>query len=37
VQGYNDTIALAALAAFTQNGRVYGLAIALSQVGFLYK
>ena len=26
----------AALAAFTQNGRVYGLPIALSQVGFLY-
>ena len=36
VKGYSDTIAPAALAAFTQNGRVYGLPIALSQVGFLY-
>jgi raffinose/stachyose/melibiose transport system substrate-binding protein len=36
VQGYSDTITPAALAAFTQNGRVYGLPIALSQVGFLY-
>src|SRR5712692_1498324 len=36
VKGYSDTIAPAALAAFTVNGRVYGLPIALSQVGFLY-
>lgn len=36
VKGYSDSIAPAALAAFTQNGRVYGLPIALSQVGFLY-
>lgn len=36
VKGHADTIAPAALAAFTQNGRVYGLPIALSQVGFLY-
>jgi raffinose/stachyose/melibiose transport system substrate-binding protein len=36
LKGYSDTIAPAALAAFTQNGRVYGLPIALSQVGFLY-
>jgi len=36
VKGYSDQIAPAALAAFTQNGRVYGLPVALSQVGFLY-
>ena len=36
VKGFADTVAPAALAAFTQNGRVYGLPIALSQVGFLY-
>ena len=36
VKGYSDTIAPAALAAFSQNGRVYGLPISLSQVGFLY-
>src|SRR5438477_1104968 len=36
VKGYSDQIAPAALAAFTQNGRVYGLPISLSQVGFLY-
>jgi raffinose/stachyose/melibiose transport system substrate-binding protein len=36
VKGYSDTITPAALAAFTQNSRVYGLPIALSQVGFLY-
>src|ERR1700759_798084 len=34
--GYSDTIAPAALDAFTQNGRVFGLPISLSQVGFLY-
>ena len=36
VKGYSDTITPAALGAFTQDGRVYGLPIALSQVGFLY-
>jgi raffinose/stachyose/melibiose transport system substrate-binding protein len=36
VKGYSDTIAPAALAAFSRDGRVYGLPIALSQVGFLY-
>jgi raffinose/stachyose/melibiose transport system substrate-binding protein len=36
VKGYSETIAPAALAAFTQNGRLYGLPMALSQVGFLY-
>jgi raffinose/stachyose/melibiose transport system substrate-binding protein len=36
VKGYSDTITPAALAAFTQNDRVYGLPTALSQVGFLY-
>jgi raffinose/stachyose/melibiose transport system substrate-binding protein len=36
VKGYSDTIAPAALAAFSQNGHVYGLPISLSQVGFLY-
>src|SRR4051794_26741612 len=33
--GYGDTIAPAALAAFTQNGHNYGIPISLSQVGFL--
>src|SRR3954469_20323498 len=36
VKGYSDTIAPAALAAFSQNGHVFGLPISLSQVGFLY-
>ncbi len=36
VKGYSDTITPAALAAFSQDARVYGLPIALSQVGFLY-
>src|SRR6187455_8441 len=36
VKGYSDTVAPAALAAFSQNGRVFGLPVALSQVGFLY-
>jgi raffinose/stachyose/melibiose transport system substrate-binding protein len=36
VKGYSDTITPAALAAFTRDGRVYGLPMALSQVGFLY-
>src|SRR5690349_51525 len=36
VKGYSDSLTPAALAAFTDNGRVYGLPTALSQVGFLY-
>src|SRR5215203_1453809 len=36
VKGHSDTITPAALAAFTENSRVYGLPVALSQVGFLY-
>jgi raffinose/stachyose/melibiose transport system substrate-binding protein len=36
VKGYSDQVTPAALAAFSQGGRVYGLPIALSQVGFLY-
>src|SRR4051812_49087786 len=35
VKGYSDSLTPAALAAFTGNGRVYGLPTALSQVGFL--
>ncbi|GMO22005.1 extracellular solute-binding protein [Bradyrhizobium sp. TM233] len=35
VKGYSDSLTPAALAAFTANGRVYGLPTALSQVGFL--
>src|SRR5438045_1661338 len=35
VKGYSDSLTPAALAAFTSNGRVYGLPAALSQVGFL--
>lgn len=35
VKGYADSLPSAALAAFTSNGRVYGLPTALSQVGFL--
>ncbi|MGC2084086.1 MAG: extracellular solute-binding protein [Bradyrhizobium sp.] len=35
VKGYSDSLTPAALAAFTNNGRVYGLPMALSQVGFL--
>src|SRR6476659_4930471 len=35
VKGYADSLTPAALAAFTANGRVYGLPTALSQVGFL--
>src|SRR5215813_526436 len=34
VKGYGDQIAPAALAAFTFNGKVYGLPMVLSQVGF---
>jgi len=36
VKGYGDTIAPAALAAFTRDGRVYGIPYQVSQVGFLY-
>jgi raffinose/stachyose/melibiose transport system substrate-binding protein len=36
VKGYTDAIAPAALAAFSRDGRVYGLPFALSQVGFFY-
>ncbi len=36
VTGYRDQVAPAALSAFTQDGKVYGLPIALSQVGFFY-
>jgi raffinose/stachyose/melibiose transport system substrate-binding protein len=36
VKGYSDTVTPAALAAFSQGGRVYGLPIAMSQVGFFY-
>src|SRR4051794_3985121 len=35
VKDYSDNLTPAALAAFTSNGRVYGLPTALSQVGFL--
>ncbi|WP_316206816.1 MULTISPECIES: extracellular solute-binding protein [unclassified Bradyrhizobium] len=35
VKGYSDSLTPAALAAFTSSGRIYGLPIALSQVGFL--
>ncbi len=35
MKGYSDSLTPAALAAFTSNGRVYGLPTALSQVGFL--
>ena len=36
VAGYRGSITPAALAAFSKEGRVYGLPTALSQVGFLY-
>src|SRR5262245_62003525 len=36
VKGYSDQITPAALAAFSPDGKVRGLPIALSQVGFLY-
>ncbi|XUM21278.1 extracellular solute-binding protein [Bradyrhizobium oligotrophicum S58] len=35
VKGYSDSVTPAALAAFTDNGHVYGLPISLSQVGFV--
>lgn len=36
VQGYKDNISPAALAAFTINGKIYGLPHSVSQVGFMY-
>jgi raffinose/stachyose/melibiose transport system substrate-binding protein len=36
VKGYSDQIAPAAMSAFTFNGKVYGLPMVLSQVGFYY-
>ncbi len=36
VKGYSGQITPAALTAFSQAGRIYGLPVALSQVGFLY-
>jgi raffinose/stachyose/melibiose transport system substrate-binding protein len=36
IKGYSDQITPAALAAFSPDGKVRGLPIALSQVGFLY-
>ena len=36
VKGYSDDLTPAALAAFSRDGRIYGLPTALSQVGFLY-
>jgi len=36
VKGYSDQIAPAALAAFTLEGKVYGLPMVLSQAGFYY-
>jgi raffinose/stachyose/melibiose transport system substrate-binding protein len=36
VKGYSDQIAPAALSAFTFDGKVYGLPMVLSQVGFYY-
>src|SRR3954468_3304798 len=36
VKGYSDSVTPAALAAFADNGHVYGLPISLSQVGFFY-
>src|SRR4051794_30082746 len=35
VKGYSDSVTPAALAAFADNGHVYGLPISLSQVGFV--
>ena len=36
VAGYKDNLATSAVAAFTDNGKVYGLPHAVSQVGFMY-
>src|SRR5215475_7085320 len=36
VKGYTDQIAPAAISAFTLDGKVYGLPMVLSQVGFYY-
>ncbi|WP_342358853.1 ABC transporter substrate-binding protein [Terrarubrum flagellatum] len=36
VAGYKDNLAASAVAAFTDNGKIYGLPHAVSQVGFMY-
>src|SRR5215469_6428743 len=36
VKGYSDQIAPAAVAAFTQDGKIYGVPMVLSEVGFFY-
>src|SRR5580704_17101191 len=36
VAGYKDNLAASAVAAFSDNGKVYGLPHAVSQVGFMY-
>ena len=36
VAGYKDNLAAGAVVAFTDNGKVYGLPHAVSQVGFMY-
>jgi raffinose/stachyose/melibiose transport system substrate-binding protein len=36
MKGYSDQLAPAAVAAFTQDGKIYGVPMVLSQVAFLY-
>src|SRR5262249_57773716 len=36
MKGYSDQLAPAAVAAFTQNGKIYGVPMVLSEVGFFY-
>jgi raffinose/stachyose/melibiose transport system substrate-binding protein len=36
MKGYSDQLAPAAVAAFTQDGKIYGVPMVLSQVGFFY-
>jgi raffinose/stachyose/melibiose transport system substrate-binding protein len=36
MKGYSDSLAPAAVAAFTQDGKIYGVPMVLSQVGFFY-
>jgi raffinose/stachyose/melibiose transport system substrate-binding protein len=36
VAGYKDNLSAGAVAAFTDNGKIYGLPHAVSQVGFMY-
>ncbi|HEY0295551.1 MAG TPA: extracellular solute-binding protein [Bordetella sp.] len=36
LRGYSDTLTPTALAAFTVNGRIYGVPQAITEVGFLY-